>query len=150
MSFLLSDKRMQSTCLLRQRGRSMFWKHLGRSTGEPSKKSLRLTGTLDRCTLGFLSWLQTCLWLNVSFTKSSNGRQNLKAFLLPQYDDDVLDICLKILDYDCRLILNPEEQQQSCRKDPVNVSRLLSAMVGLGSAFISRLADFCCPERCSC
>lgn len=44
------SQEMPSTCTVRARGRSMFWRNMGRSTEEPINESKGHPGTLDRCT----------------------------------------------------------------------------------------------------
>lgn len=43
------SQEMPSTCTARARGRSMFWRNMGRSTEEPINESKGHPGTLDRC-----------------------------------------------------------------------------------------------------
>lgn len=50
----------------------------------------------------------------------------------------MLEICFKILDSNPNYLSNANEDCLS-RKDPVYVSRVLSAMVGFGTALMSRL-----------
>lgn len=51
-----------------------------------------------------------------------------------QYESDVLEICFKILDSNPHFISSVYEDCLA-RKDPVYVSRVLSAMVGLVPGF---------------
>lgn len=61
----------------------------------------------------------------------------------------MLDICFKILDSNPNFLSNANEDCLS-RKDPVYVSRVLSAMVGLGSDFMRRLGPSLAPSSSAC
>lgn len=50
LSVCLGSQEMPFTCTVRARGRSMFWRNMGRSTEEPINESKGHPGTLDRCT----------------------------------------------------------------------------------------------------
>lgn len=58
-------------------------------------------------------------------------------YVCPQYESDVLDICFKILDANPNFLSNANEDCLS-RKDPVYVSRVLSAMVCFGADYMRR------------
>lgn len=46
-----------------------------------------------------------------------------------QFDPDILDICLKILDSNPKFV-SDADQDCSARRNPIYVTRVLSAMVG--------------------
>lgn len=50
-------------------------------------------------------------------------------FIHLQFDPDILDVCLRILDSNPRFVTDAD-QDCSARRDPVYVTRVLSAMVG--------------------
>lgn len=51
-----------------------------------------------------------------------------------QFESGVLDICLRILDSNPKYLRNPGKDS-SGRRNPIYVSRVLSAMVGSASSF---------------
>lgn len=116
------SQEMPSTCTVRARGRSMFWRNMGRSTEEPINESKGRPGTLDRCTPH----------------SSQLGNKNRAIYHLCsgifiyvhlQFDPDILDICFMILDANPKYV-SDADKDCSARRNPIYVTRVLSAMVG--------------------
>lgn len=108
--------------------------------------SLHVPGTLDRCTWGCKG---TCGKILHLASLAIEGRANVGdairnvfpshlMVVCPQDESGILEICFKILDANPNFRANAHEDCLS-RKDPVYVSRMLSAMVGL--ALPLRLVD---------